>query len=269
MKKIIYSIILTLMLGFCRTVVAQSSNRIDADAIIEQVLAVAERQSDKIQDVTFEAESLRGKYDDKKGFQQESRFTKKVFLKYLPDTVLYADEFLEYYDGDDLQTPKKRDEAVAELREKRKKRKAHNVSFSMMTPFEKEHRAQYDISYIGIAEEKIEGYVCHHFKVLSKEEDEMRINGDYYFEADTFHLVRVDFEPAKLVKKLMFKLKELRLSLRYGPTDEGYWLPRQFDVRGKGKAAFFIGVNFASVEYFRNPQINTGLDDKLFEVKDD
>ncbi len=265
MKRDIDYIILLLLLSFtCCTVLAQSSNRIDADAIIDQVLVVANRQSEKIQDITFDTESLRGKYDEKKGFQEESRFIKKVYLKYHPDTVWYAETYLEYYEGDVLQSPKKMNETVSELREKRKKRKALNISFDMLTPFKQENRSEYEITYLGIATDKIEGYVCHHFKAESKTEDDKKINGDYYFEADTFHLVRVDFEPAKLIKKMMFKLNELNMSLYYGPTEEGYWVPRQFDVRGKGKAAFFIGVNFASTEYFRNPRINIGLDDKLF-----
>ena len=95
------------------------------------------------------------------------------------------------------------------------------------------------------------------------------INGDFYFEAGSFHLVRVDFSPAKLVKKAMFKLKELHMKLFYGLTPEGYWLPREFNIKGKGKAAFFFGVNISGRESYRNPIINSGIDDKIFEVIDD
>ena len=59
------------------------------------------------------------------------------------------------------------------------------------------------------------------------------------------------------------------MSVSYGPTEEGFWLPQQFDISGKGKAIMFIGVNFAGKEYFRNPQINTGIPDDMFEVKED
>ncbi|NOY88603.1 MAG: hypothetical protein GXO93_04320, partial [FCB group bacterium] len=93
------------------------------------------------------------------------------------------------------------------------------------------------------------------------------INGDYYFEAESFHLVKVDFSPAKLVKKTMFKMSKLNMSILYAPTKEGYWLPRQFDIEGQGKAMFFIGVKFAGTEYYRNPIINSGLSSKMFEVK--
>ena len=155
---------------------------------------------------------------------------------------------------------------AADRIEKRQKRKARDISHPMVRPFYKERRPLYDISYQGVAEERIDDRVCHHFRVTAKQPADSLINGDYYFEAETFHLVRVDFSPSKLVKKLMFKLNELNMSLLYGPDTEGYWLPRQFDVQGKGKAAFFIGVNFAGTEYYRNPVVNSGLDDSIFEV---
>jgi len=77
--------------------------------------------------------------------------------------------------------------------------------------------------------------------------------------------VKVDFSPARLVKKTFFKLKEMNMSIVYGPTEDGFWLPRQFEIEGKGKAMFFIGVKFSGVEYYRNPVINSGIDDQIFE----
>ena len=66
----------------------------------------------------------------------------------------------------------------------------------------------------------------------------------------------------------MFKMKELKLSARFGLAGDSLWLPRQFDVQGKGKAMFFIGVKFAGTEHYRNPKINSGLADEMFEVND-
>ena len=120
-----------------------------------------------------------------------------------------------------------------------------------------------------MAREKIGEYVCHHFKVLSKEKVEDNVNGDYYFEAESFHLVRADISPAKLVRKVMFKLNELTISTLMGPVGNEVWLPRQADVKGKGKAALLIGVKFFSTEYYRNPVVNSGLSDEIFEVQDD
>jgi hypothetical protein len=31
---------------------------------------------------------------------------------------------------------------------------------------------------------------------------------------------------------------------------------------------FFIGVDFAGTEYYRNPEINTGINDSVFEAYD-
>ena len=41
------------------------------------------------------------------------------------------------------------------------------------------------------------------------------------------------------------------------------------DVAGKGKAAIFIGVNFASTTYYRNPVINSGIQDEIFFEEED
>ena len=58
------------------------------------------------------------------------------------------------------------------------------------------------------------------------------------------------------------------MSILFGPDENGFWFPRKFDVAGKGKAMFFIGVKFAGTEYYRNPILNSNIDDK-FEVKDE
>ena len=138
----------------------------------------------------------------------------------------------------------------------------------MLKPFYPEWRALYDISYVGVADQRFDDLVCHQFRVSAKQPTDSLINGDYYFEAENFHLVRVDFTPSKLVKKMMFKMKSLDMTIMYGPSADGLWLPRQFDIRGKGKAALFIGIDFAGTEYYRNPRVNKGLEDALFEVPD-
>ncbi len=248
--------------------IAQQGTGIDPEALIEQVLIVEDRQYQQISDIVFDAEMLLGSYDKKKGFEEKERFNKKIYMKYLPDTVLYAEEYLEYYENGEKKDQKKCEEKGKEQIEKSKKRKAKNLSTPILRPFYHEFREFYEIDYNGVTDEKIDDYICHHFTVKSLEEHEDFINGDFYFEAESFNLVRVDFTPAKLPGGMMFKMKNLNMSIRYGPTSEGLWFPLQFDISGKGKAIMFIGVNFAGVEYFRNPQINTGLSNEIFEVKE-
>ena len=95
------------------------------------------------------------------------------------------------------------------------------------------------------------------------------INGDYYFESDGFHLVRVDFSPSKLVKRSMFKMNEMKMALTFGPAVEGYWLPAKFQIQMRAKAMWVIGIKVSGTEEYRNARVNTGIDDKLFEVTDD
>ncbi len=238
--------------------------RIDKYALIDQILLVDARQRDQLEDVVMEAEYLEGKMEDDE-FKQESRYIKKIYIKFLEDTALFHEEYIEYYKEGELKSEKERDKKAREKLEKNRKRKTRNVSYPMLKPFYPENREDYEIRYNDV--EEVGNYTCYHFTVKSLVEDDEHINGDYFFETDGFHLVRVDFEPAKLVKKTMFKLNQLDMSIHYGPTADDFWLPRQFDIAGKGKAAFLFGVNFAGIEYYRNPEVNVGLEEKLFEVK--
>jgi hypothetical protein len=248
---------------------AQAQSGIDPEALIDRILAVEEKQQSEITDLTFDAEYVEGKQEDDGSFKEERRFAKKVYIKYLPDTALYYEEYFEYYKDGELQEVDKRDKEAAERMEKKKKRKTRDISYPILTPFYTEHRSEYEITYEGVATDKVNGYVCHQFSVRANVEDSDHIDGEYFFEAESFHLVRVDFSPAKLVKKMMFKLHELEMTILYDRTPDDYWLPRQFDIKGRGKAAFFFGVKFAGTEYYRNPRVNTGLKAEIFEVNDD
>ncbi len=241
---------------------------IDPEALIDQILLVDRAQRDAISDLVMDAELVEGKRDDNAELQEKERIIKKIYIKYLPDTALYHEEYLEYYKDGELQDQKELKKQAKERTEKRIKRNTQNVSFPMLKPFYKENRDKYQIDYIGVAPEKINGVVCHRFTVTAKGEEPDMINGDYYFEAEGFHLVRVDFQPAKLTKKMMFRLSQLDMSISYEPVIDDYWLPVRFEIQGKGRAAFFFGVSFAAAEYYRNHQINVGLDMAMFEVED-
>lgn len=263
---LIFALILSLV-GSVMPAAAQDASAIDTDALIDQFLAAGDRQRAQINDVVFDSEYLEGK-SEKDGFKQEARYLKRVYVKFLDDTAYYHEEYLEYYKDGELQSPEELEKKARERIEKNRKREARNISYPMLTPFRPENRGDYEIDYQGIAPD-VEGRTCYHFTVNSMVEDDEHINGEYYFDTDTFHLVRVDFAPAKLVSKMMFKLKQLDMSITYAPTAEGYWLPREFDIVGKGKAAFLFGVNFAGTEYFRNPRVNVGLSDDLFDPGDE
>ena len=258
-----------LLLGLARVCPAQDGNGIDPEALIERILAVDQQQRDRIHDVVFDAEYVEREDKGDEGFKEKIRFVKRIYVKYLADTALFHEEYLEYYKDGELKSQKDLEKEAKDRREKKAKRKGRDISYPILRPFNPEFRELYNIEYLGVDPEMIEHRVCHQFRVTAKEEAEGLINGDYFFEAESFHLVRVDFSPAKLVKKTMFKLKELDMSIAYTPTDDGYWLPHQFSVRGKGKAAFFFGVNFAGTEYYRNPVVNGGIDDSVFEEKND
>jgi len=248
---------------------ADTHEGIDPEALIERILAVDRDQRLEIRDVVFDAEYVEREADGDE-YKDKVRFLKKVYVRYDEDTALFHEDFLRYYKDGELKSEKDLRKEARDRKEKKRKRGGRDISINMLKPFMSEKRERYDIQYVGLAGQEVNGFVCHHFRVTACEEIDSLINGDFYFEAGSFHLVRVDFSPAKLVKKTMFKLKELNLSIVYGPTRDGFWLPEQFDVQGRGKAALFIGVAFAGTEYYRNPEINVGLADSLFvEVAND
>lgn len=259
--------IVPLFLGLTVPVIGQEP-AVDPDALIDRVLMVGDGQHERLHNVVFDAEYVEGEVDETGDFVEKVRFVKKVYVKYWPDTAWYREEFLEYHKNGDLRSDKERDKEAAKRVERRRKQGARNISFSMLRPFRPEWATSYQIDYLGVPAEPIDGYVCHLFRVRAKREDKDLINGDYYFDAESFHIVRVNFSPAQLVKSTMFRLKELEMSIVYGPTPDGWWLPRQFDVRGKGKVAFLFGVEVAGTEYYRNPIVNGELSDAVFEVKD-
>lgn len=268
MKKLTPIIILLIFVVIASLPVSAEITE-DSEAIIEQVLKAEKNQMDTIKTISYDAEYIEGEYKDE-GFKEKIRFIKKVYVKYLPDTSLMYEKYLEFYKDGKLQDPKKMAKEAKERIEKKQKRKAKDISFSMLEPFYPENRELYDISYIGIDNEEVEGVSCYHFKVNAKEEDDKLINGDFYFDVNTFFPVKVDFSPAKLVKKMMFKLNDMKLSIRYGYSPDSVWLPNQFDISGKGKAMFFIGVKFAGTEYYRNAVINSPETEKIFEdLKDE
>jgi hypothetical protein len=241
---------------------------IDPEALIDQILLVDKAQRDAITDLVMDAEFIEGKRNDDGEFEEKERFIKKIYVKYLQDTALYHEEYVEYYKDGEKKEQKDLEKEAEERIEQRKKRNTRNVGFPMLRPFYREQRENYDVTYAGVAAEKIEGLVCHRFNVTALGEEPDMINGEYYFEAESFHLVHVDFEPAKLTKKMMFRLSQLDMSITYEPALDDYWLPVRFEIQGKGRAALFFGVNFAAIEYYSNHQINTGLDIAMFEVED-
>jgi len=268
-RYIIAGCLLALAMLWSPRAVSQEDNGIDPEALIDRILSVQAQQRAELHDVIFDAEYVEGDQKDD-GFHEKVRFDKRIYLKFLPDTVLFHEEYLAYYKDGKLQSEKELRKEAAERMAKKKKRHMRDISYPMLKPFYPEERALYDITYKGVPREDIDGYVCHHFQVKAKEESDTLINGDFYFDAETFHTVRVDFRPAKLVKKMMFRLSELNMSLTYGPTgDDNIWLPRQFHLEGKGKAGLLFGVHFGGTEYYRNPVINSGISDNIFKGDSD
>lgn len=256
--------VLIFFLAFA-TILAQNDTALESDAIIQKILAVEAKQRSEIQTLTFDAEYIEKESNGQGGYEEKVKLEKKIRIKYLPDTIWYNEEYIRYFKSGEVRPAEECDEIAAERKDKKKRRGSRDISWPMLLPFKPASRGAYDISYVGVDDTAVFNFMCHHFKVTSTTEDEDKINGDYYFDAASFQLIRADFTPAKLSANLLFKLDKLQMSVSYAPNPEGHWLPQQFEINGKGKAAFFIDVDWQGTEYFHNPQVNTGISDELFK----
>jgi hypothetical protein len=243
----------------------QTGTGIDPEALIERILQVDMRQRGELKDVMYDAEYIEGEQKES-GFEEKVRIVKRIYIKYFPDTAWYHEEFLEYYKDGKLQDEKELKKEQQKRLENKRKREMRDISYPMLKPFYPEQRDLYEITYEGVAPETVEGFVCHKFTVSAKEKSDTLINGDFYFEAESFHPVRIDFEPSKLAGNVMFRLNDLNMSLSYAPIPDDMWLPRQFSIEGKGKVGFLFGVSFGGTEYYRHPIINGGIPDEIFEA---
>jgi hypothetical protein len=255
-------------LALLLAVTAEAADRrpegIDPEVLISHILAVDSVERLVLSDVVFDAEYVEREDDGSGRYVDKTRLLKKVYVRYEKDSAKYHETFLEYYlDGQRQSSEKLLKEATDRIANKRD-RGTRDISYRMLRPFYPISRSLYDIEYLGVPGGTIDDYVCHHFRVRAREEADSLFNGDFYFESSTFHLVRVDFRPAKLTRNIMFRLSEMNMSIVYTPVSDDIWLPRQFDISGRGRAAFFFGVKFSGTEYYRNPVVNSGLSDTLF-----
>lgn len=248
------------------TVAAQTES---PDQLIEKIVQADKQHRDKLKDVVLLSEYIKGEEKDDGTFEEKIRFKKRISIKYLADTALMHEEYLSCIkDGKQL-SEKDCLKAAEEDQEKKKRRSTPNISFPMVKPFYPERRALFTIAYKGVAGERVDNYLCHHFQVTAKEPSDTLLNGDFFFDTESLHLVRVTFSPSQLVNRTMFKMSKMNMALNYLPTPEGFWIPTEFSFVMKAKAMWIISVPTSATETYSDPIINGGLPDSLFEVKDD
>jgi uncharacterized protein YegJ (DUF2314 family) len=186
LTKIIQAVATALMtVALITAAYAQPNGGIDPEALIDRILEIEQAQREQLQTVTMKAEYLEGEIKDGR-FVEKERFDKKIFLKFLPDTTWYFDDYLAYYKEGELQEEKELRKAAKDRREKKKKRKAFDISYRIIRPFIPENRDKYNIVYEGVTAEVIDGHICHEFTVTAIEKDEELIEGKFYFEADGY-----------------------------------------------------------------------------------
>jgi len=253
-----------LLVGACFS--QESSSGIDPEALIAQIIKVESEQQANLHDIIYDAEYVEGETKEDGNFEENVRFVKRIYIKYLPDSALFHEEYLQCYEKGKQQDSGDCQKTAAERLEKKRRRNALDISFPMIRPFTARQRHLYTITYQGIASTQIENRTCHKFHAVAIEPADSLINGDYYFESEGFHLVRVDFTPSKLVRRSMFKMSEMNMSLAFAPTADGFWLPQQFKISMKARAMWVIGIKVKGTEDYRNPVINQPIDPKIFEA---
>ena len=248
------TIIFTLLAG---SSFSQQETAIDPDAIIQKVVEVEARQRAELKDEIFDAKYIELEKDDNGEMKEKIRLEKTVTLTFKNDSVFYDETFNAYYKNGELMSEDELAKIAKEKTEKKKQRGSRDISYRILSPFYDKNKEAYNITYLGVYDTTVGDYLCHKFEVESLTEDKKAVNGEYYFDADSFQLVRVDFAPANKEGNFFFKMNKLEMSMMFAPDADGYWFPTRFDIAGQGKAMFFIGVSWAGTEYFRNPKVNT------------
>lgn len=261
MKPILTTLVLLLLVT---PAFAQQAD--DQEALITKILAVDTQQRNQLKDLVLTAQHTKGEENSRGAYTEKARFTKKISIKYLADTALLHEEFINCWKDGKPQSDKECRKAAAEDQEKKSRRATPNIAYPILRPFYSSHRPLYAVEYRGIAGERVNDFLCHHFAVTAKVPADTLINGDYYFDAESLHLVRVTFSPAKLVNRAMFKMSEMEMALNYLPDVSGFWLPTDFGFRMKAKAMWVINVPTVATERYSDFVVNGGVDDKLFEV---
>jgi hypothetical protein len=261
MKRIAALIILLLPLAFVVTSRAETA----ADSLIARILEVDSMQREAVKDLVLDAKYVEIDSSDNGETKEKVRLMKKISIKYLADTALYHEEYLQFFDEGKLKDEKDLKNEAKERKEKKRRRGALDISYPMLRPFDTKHRELYTIEYKGVAPNKIDGQTCQQFTITAKTPTDSLINGDYYFETEGLHLVRVDFSPSKLVKRSMFKMSEFNMSLSYKPNESNYWLPAKFHIQFKAKAMWMIGIKVNGTEDYTNPVVNSGVADSVFD----
>ena len=82
------------------------------EAFIQNVLMAESWRRSRVRDVIFDAEQI---IKDDKG-KEKARFKKKIYMKFLPDTTLFKEEYLEYYKEGKLQSQKEMEKEVKKRR---------------------------------------------------------------------------------------------------------------------------------------------------------
>jgi hypothetical protein len=254
-----------LLLAAVGSVSAQTENRAQLDSLINKVIAVRDSEIAKLNDLKMDAVAYEKREDGKGNVKETKKYIKTVYLKKDSDGKYnYSEEYTGYYvDGvrqDDKQLPK-----VAEERaDRKKKRGGKDIAFDIVSILRPEMRKFYNVTYDGLAPKPIDDFPCYVIRAVAdtvhtvSDVLDTLVNITYYIDTSSYHVVRAEFAPASLISKFMFKMSELDMSLDYEPYDKDIWLPRRFQIKGRAKAMYFMGIYFEGEEIYSNPVVNEG-----------
>lgn len=268
MRKVLVFLIL-MMVAAGPGAVADSTG---AAEIVSRVMAVRRAQMAGIDDITFDVEAYETSLDGSGNVKETKKYSKKIFMKKaVGDNFKYWEEYLAYYINGIRQEKADLKKLAAEKAEKKKKRGGKDISYDMTLPLKAASRNLYVLTYEGLSPQPVDGYVCYLVRATA---DSSRVPNDimdtlinclYYIDTVSYQIVQIDFAPAKLVSKFLFKMSALDMRINYEPYGDSLWLPYRFHIRGKARAIYAVGINFEAEEQYNNPVINAGLEESMFK----
>lgn len=254
MKSLLFSCAIVLVFASI-----SSAQNATIDDIVEGVYLRDSAKHAVITDLTMEAESYSRKLSGDGKVKEEKKFLKTYYFK----RPLFKVVFHEYFLDGEKQSEKKLEDQIKDAKKRREKGRTRDATIDPLKLFYPDARGDYDFELVGI--EQKEGVECYHITADCRLEDDKLLEGEFWFTTAGFNPVYVEFHPAKMPSVI----KQLDMKRTYQEVVDGWWLPKHFYLRGRGKVMIFIKFNFAVEEFYSDYKINTGLDDSFFKEAED
>jgi len=150
----------------------------------------------------------------------------------------------------EIEKGKEKDITEKVREQNQKDRKKNNgsgtFSFDHLFAFTKENRDHFN--FVLGSDSTVNGRRVKILKATAKEPNEKYLNGKYLFDAEKYSIIEAILVPSKNPKMV----KEMKMYLKFGPSNDGHYVLKSFSVRSYAKLLiknFRIHINEIYSDY--------------------